>query len=184
MSNVNAICTSCNALLYADETKEALICNVCGEAFVVKKAMDRYLTECRGTLNDKDVTVACEDRFLIENDKLIKYEGGATKIFIPNTVTVIGKNAFKDCTKAVYIKIPNSVRTIEDDAFSGCTSIKSLVIPQSVTSLGKCAFENCTSLESITMPNGDISIGSKVFYGCTSLTKITVSDNGSQGICF
>jgi hypothetical protein len=47
-----------------------------------------------------------------------------TSIEIPNSVSEISAEAFKDCTSLTSIQIPKST-TIGDKAFEGCTKLKS-----------------------------------------------------------
>ena len=56
--------------------------------------------------------------------------------------------------------IPNSVTIIGADAFCGCTGLTSITIPGSVTSIGRYAFAACISLTDVTclgetVPNTD-----------------------------
>ena len=102
---------------------------------------------------------------------------GLTSIFIPNSVTSIGRYAFLDCTSLTSITIPNSVTSISERTFSGCSSLTSITIPNSVTSIGWCAFCGCSSLTSITIPNSVTSIGYAAFQDCTSLTSITIPNS-------
>ena len=93
-----------------------------------------------------------------------------TKVVIPNSVTSIGMNAFRDCTLLTSVNIPNSVTSISGGAFYNCTSLTSINIPNSVTSIGSRAFYNCTSLTSIEIPNSVTNRFDRVFQGCTNLT--------------
>ena len=45
---------------------------------------------------------------------------------IPNGVTKIGDEAFRDCTGLTSIEIPNSITLIGEYAFSGCTGLKEI----------------------------------------------------------
>ena len=109
---------------------------------------------------------------------LIQYPVGntATSIVLPDGVTTINANAFRDCTSLVSIEIPNGLTTIGSNAFRGCTSLKSIVIPDSVTSIGTYAFYDCTALESVKLPSGITKIGNYTFYNCKKLTSIEIPD--------
>ena len=86
------------------------------------------------------------------NTTLVKYPGGRTGTFaIPNSVTVIGENAFTYSNSLTEINIPSSVKSIEDDAFKDCSSLVSVTIPSSVTAIGNSAFSNCRNLASINV---------------------------------
>ena len=109
-----------------------------------------------------------------------------TVVTIPNTVSSIGTDAFKDCTSLATVTIPNSVSSIGDTAFSGCTALTTITvvvgdgsdplakstIPNSVSSIGARAFYNCSKLTTITIPNSVSSIGNSAFYGCTRLGTV------------
>ena len=64
-------------------------------------------------------------------------------VTIPNSVTIIGDEAFSECYSLESITIPNSVRNIGDYAFSLCESLQSITIPNSVRNIGNHAFYNC-----------------------------------------
>lgn len=59
-----------------------------------------------------------------------------TKVTIPNSVTGIGYQAFKDCTSLTTVTIPNSVTTIWSNAFSGCTSLTTVTLQANLTKPG------------------------------------------------
>ena len=92
---------------------------------------------------------------------------------IPETVTSISTEAFRDCTMLTKITIPSSVTSIGTHAFLGCTGLTSMVIPENVTSIGMSTFHSCSNLKEVTIPSGVTSIGDYTFSGCLSLAKVT-----------
>lgn len=60
------------------------------------------------------------------------------KYVIPNTVTTIGENSFRECGKLSDLVIPSSVTTIGAYAFYDCTSLLNITIPKSVKEMDYC----------------------------------------------
>ncbi len=104
---------------------------------------------------------------------IIRCPESKTLIEIPNSVTMIGNNAF-GYTGLTAIEIPNSVTTIGSGAFFGCAGLLAVKIPNSVTTIGNEAFYECTGLASIKIPNSVTTIGQSAFYNCTGLTSIEI----------
>ena len=129
----------------------------------------------------KDIAAWCKISFGNETANPLSYahrlfsdeNTEITNLFIPNTVTIIGYQAFTNCTGLTSIEIPNSVTSIGSHAFSGCSGLTSVTIPNSVTSIGSNAFNGCYGLTSIEIPSSVISIGNAAFGGCTGLTSVT-----------
>ncbi len=55
-----------------------------------------------------------------------------SSVLLPQSLTSIGDEAFKDCTTLTSVTIPPGV-TIGNWAFSGCTGLTSITIPQGIT---------------------------------------------------
>jgi len=100
---------------------------------------------------------------------------GCKNTVIPDTVTHIGKWAFRGCENLININVPNSVKFIGDGAFYGCENIASISIPDSVTNIGEKAFYFCRKLPSISIPSSVTHIGNYAFLGCYNLSRIQVS---------
>ena len=93
---------------------------------------------------------------------------------VPPNVEKIDDNELSGLN-IVSVDIPNSVTSIGRRAFKGCTNLTSITIPNNVTSIGNGAFRDCLSLTSITIPDGVTSIGTDAFEGCGSLKEINAS---------
>lgn len=98
---------------------------------------------------------------------------GLKSIRIPNSVTSIGEYAFSGCQSLISVDIPNSVNRIEEATFSvlGVTEIK---IPDGVTHIGNWAFTACQNLKTLELPNSLISLGDNTVDACLSLETVIV----------
>jgi hypothetical protein len=118
---------------------------------------------------------------------------------IPSSVSTLGANVFKDCSKIPSISIPSSIITIgasafkncsaltsvtslgtitaiNDSTFEGCTNINTAItLPSGVTSIGISAFKDCVNIPSISLPSSVATINSTAFIGCSLLSSITVT---------
>ena len=65
--------------------------------------------------------------------------------------------------------IPDSVTSIGTDAFRDCTNLTSLTIPYNVTSIGTSAFRDCTNLTLLTFEGSAPTVGRRWAQGCTNL---------------
>ncbi len=76
-----------------------------------------------------------------------------TDILVPetspagDTVTGVGREAFKDCTTLTDIALPSGVVSIGNRAFAGCTALKTVQIPNGIAAVGMDAFDGCTALQ-------------------------------------
>ncbi len=79
-------------------------------------------------------------------------------VVIPDSVKIIGEDAFRGCSMLTSVTIPESVTAIENYAFVDCLALTSVTIPESVESIGDYAFFGCIALESVTIENPDCDI--------------------------
>lgn len=99
-----------------------------------------------------------------------------TEVTIPNGITNIGYNAFKDCSSLKEVIMPNSVRNLGQSIFERCTSIKKVTVSNSIRNITDSMFKGCSSLIEITIPNSVTSIDAYAFNGCSSLQEVTIPD--------
>ena len=106
------------------------------------------------------------------NYKAIVEMDNLTEFVIPDGVTEIKANTFKECTSLTSVVIPNSVTSIGEKAFYSCSNLTSVVIPDNVTSIGYDAFYHCDSLTNVVIGKSVTSIGYDAFLNCSSLTSV------------
>ena len=124
-----------------------------------------------------NVTVTVISDYLIENGVLKYVSPELNEFVIPDSVTSIGEDVFRDCTSLTSVTIPGSVTSIGSSTFEDCDSLTSVTIGNGVTSIGDEAFYSCNSLTSVTIGNGVTSIGGYAFAYCDSLTSVTIPDS-------
>lgn len=101
-----------------------------------------------------------------------------SSVFIPATVTSIGRFAFRCCKFLATVTFAegSQLKSIGVSAFSGTNPahprFKEIQIPNSVETIGTNAFQNCQDLESITLPASLETIESSAFSYCLNLSEI------------
>ena len=101
-----------------------------------------------------------------------------SSVFIPATVTSIGRFAFRCCKFLATVTFAegSQLKSIGVSAFSGTNPahprFKEIQIPDSVETIGTNAFQNCQDLESITLPASLKTIESSAFSYCLNLSEI------------
>lgn len=146
MGLVAASCPSCGAAVEIPEDKEHGYCSYCGSEVYNEAWLNRTIVEHTGT-----VKYEMPD-FVITAGVLTSYIGESKDVAIPDTVTMIQANAFRD-VPVVAVRIPASVKSLET-----------------------CAFNDCPSLQKITLDDGFNATGFNVgaFYKCPGIRNITV----------
>lgn len=120
-----------------------------------------------------------------------------TSVWIPNTVTFIGTEAFRNCTNlssVTFEKGGQEALVIDGSGYSGYafayTGLTEIEIPARTTSIGVYAFANNkstnsygahTQLTKVTFEEGSKleSIGNYAFQNCDLLTEIKIPDSVS-----
>ena len=148
-----------------------------GILYVINDNDEVVITDCSDSI-DKS-TISIPDKIDGHPVTMIYYyvfsglENTKT-INIPDSVKVIGAEAFAWSNNLQTINIPTSVTTIDAAAFAGNNKLQSITIPDSVTELGARAFILCENLTNVTLPNTISSIPYGTFAGCVSLKKINI----------
>lgn len=98
-------------------------------------------------------------------------------IIVPNSVVKLGVYAFYSCKYLRYIILSDSISSIEDHCFSFCDSLRYIHLPDNLGSINDFAFSDCRVLNNVVLPEQLGSLGYFSFGNCFSLTSINIPKN-------
>ena len=128
----------------------------------------------------KFVNATIEEGFIFADSSktvIAKYIGDDNEIIIPDGVTEIGFEAFKNNSNITSVVMDDSLKTIGEEAFSGCNNLSSVSLPESLRTIGRWAFSNCRSL-CISIPSGVETINYNAFENVINIEyKGTATDS-------
>ncbi len=106
-----------------------------------------------------------------------------TELTIPNTLDEIHAFTFENWYWLETIKIPNTVKVIGDDAFMNCENLQKIEFEQksNLTAIKTWAFHSCKSLSAILLPSTVRSIEHNAFENCANLKIYFESSDKFEG---
>lgn len=118
------------------------------------------------------------------DDLLLCFSTDLVSVTIPKGATTIGHEnyggTFEGCSSLTNVSIPDTVTMIGFQAFKHCTALTQITLPQGLTEIGYEAFAYCKSLSSINFPTTLTSISDRAFDMCDSLTDIYYAGTEAQ----
>ncbi len=107
---------------------------------------------------------------------------GFKSITLPQTIEMIGEEAFAYCQKLETFKIPHLVDEIKPSTFLDCRALESVkysdaldndvyVGNETITSIGDHAFDSCISLRTFYVPKNVTYFGSSCFQKCSKMVN-------------
>lgn len=101
------------------------------------------------------------------------------KVKLPSGLKEIGIDAFED-SGLTEVNIPSRVKKVRDFAFSGNFRLEKVTVQEGVEVLGFCSFSCCEDLRKLTLPNSLKKLEYGCFMGMLSLEKVTIPENVEQ----
>ncbi len=180
---VNSACTECGASeglrykLNGDGTASIFNAKGCNsEIIVIASAYEGCpVTEISNGAFKQHTTmraVVIPETVTVIGSDAFNTAGFLESVKILGDVTYIGNNAFHDCRSLRDIELPDSVEFLGTYAFAFCPELTEFKIPTSLTELPSSAFYLCYSLKRVTMHQGVKKIGAMCFSSCDALTEI------------
>ncbi|MBE5752245.1 MAG: leucine-rich repeat domain-containing protein [Clostridiales bacterium] len=177
-------------------------CGISGLSALMSQDVDLYIN------NEKVVDLVVPDDVEKINDYAFAYCDSLTSVTLPDSVMMIGQNAFYGCPDELFTiyenvkylgnevnpyyalietvantyssyTIQKQTKVIADYAFAHCDTLTSVTIPDSVTTIGNKAFAYCYNLTSVTIPDSVAAMGECAFYCCRDLTNVVFKDTST-----
>lgn len=98
-----------------------------------------------GTLTEIPNSYTTSQGFIRGNVNILTIES------LPNTITFIGRNAFRECKKLQYVNLPNNLEIIGHRVFQECHKLKQLNIPDKVYQIGEYVCNGCYELKIVNI---------------------------------
>lgn len=121
--------------------------------------------------------------FQVSGTTLVKYNGTAEDVSVPNHVKKIEAEAFAGNDTVRHVTIGEAVEVIGAKAFSECPNLQSVTIPDSVEIIENAAFSGCPSLRSVSIGTGLKSLGNGAFAGDYSLATVNIDSSNPDFVC-
>lgn len=94
------------------------------------------------------------------------------QVTLPDTIAVIGEDAFANCTALESISFGEGLTALENGCLRCCSALREITLPEKLQVIGPEAFSLCTSLQRIAMGGSIRRIGEEAFLSCISLTQV------------
>ena len=125
---------------------------------------------------------------------------GIVEIVLPESVEVIGAEAFRECSRLKSINFPSNIKELQTNlfyrsaleefnwpmnegttvlpiaTFSFCTKMQKVVLPSTLKNIESYAFSNCVKLAELQLPESLKEIGGSAFFGCAALEELTIPE--------
>ena len=103
--------------------------------------------------------------FDIRGTVLMGYTGTAPIVLIPDGVTAIADEVFKDNQTILKVYCPDSVTSLGVRAFLNCRQLRCVTLSKNITTIPRLAFDGCSNLQTIVLPSQLTSIEYGAFRG-------------------
>ena len=113
---------------------------------------------------------------LIIGKKLVSFDVDTDEYKVPDYINEISARAFYGNSRLAALQVPQSVGIIGDEAFRECISMKYIGLPDQVEEMGSQVFLQCRSLLSLRIPSGVKKMDAFMFGSCGKLKEVWVPE--------
>ncbi len=130
-------------------------------------------------VDDYRENVTIPDGVVILDDYVLR---GARmrNLTIPDSVRVIGKQAFSNNISLTTLDLGDGVTEIREGAFSYCKNLTEVKLPSALVTLGKNAFDMCSGIKTIIVNKNLKTVASGAFYSSEFLSPPAIYYEGTK----
>lgn len=110
---------------------------------------------------------------------LVKYNGNAPWVTVPEDYAVIGDEAFMGHAELRQVRLHNGCVGIGERAFAGCANLLEINLPEDCDWIGERAFAECVNLRIASLPPR-VWLGEGAFQYCTSLREVLIPEEVTE----
>ena len=137
-----------------------------------KSSAYRYIVKEDGTAAIIGYTGGVDGYKVTEISGAAFAESAVTNVTIPDSVSVIGNGAFRNCTALKSVSLPGNLTALGREAFSGCKVLEEVSLPDSLQVVPEAAFHSCFALKNVKLPANLTEIGKEAFMNDVSLANV------------
>lgn len=165
---------------------------------------DEFLGQLYSVLNNRYVGIDLSESINIDEiggtSAYSVNRSRLVSVVLPDGLTQISTNAFRNCTFLKTVIIPETVQSIGNNAFDGSVVFEQINFPASLSAIGASAFSNtaiqtvdlsnnteltilannaftnCAALKTVMLPESLTVISNNVFQNCTALKTIILPE--------
>ncbi len=102
------------------------------------------------------------------------------EIVVKGALSAVGETAFLECNKLSAVTFADGLTAIAPQAFCGCESLSTVVLPASLEVVDENAFEDCIALKALTLYSALKEIRDGAFIGCDALENVYYKGTQAQ----
>lgn len=143
---------------------------ITGDAKLKKQAFK----DCKGII---DVTLTNINHV---SDGLFAESRSLISVTLPDGMTEIGNNVFKNCTNLKEVIGIDKLQYVGNSTFSSCNYLNINML-SNIREYGDWAFSNCYNIISVDLTN-TTKLGKSVFFGCDNLNTVSLANSALKEI--
>ena len=109
------------------------------------------------------------------NDRCFQYHI-FTSVKLPDTIKILGEEAFGACNELKEINLPTSICRIDNGCFCFC-GLEKIIFPSALTEISEECCYGCKCLKHVVIPDRVKVIKSRAFHNCENLVTIEFGKN-------